>query len=64
MMSVEPSESRGERTEDLPVIQQALARAIQEALRRHKEAGNPVATWRDGRVEWVRAEDIKVPERG
>ena len=63
-MSVEPSESRGERTEDLPVIQQALARAIQEALRRHKEAGNPVATWRDGRVEWVRAEDIKVPERG
>ena len=63
-MSVEPSESRDERTENLPVIQQALARAVQEALRRHKEAGNPVATWRDGRVEWVRAEDIEVPERG
>ena len=63
-MSVDPSESREERTENLPLIRQALARAVQEALRRHKEAGNPVATWRDGRVEWVRAEDIKVPERG
>ena len=63
-MSVEPSESREERTENLPLIRQALARAVQEALRRHKEAGNPVATWRDGRVEWVRAEDIEVPERG
>jgi len=63
-MSIEPSESRDERTDNLPVIQQALARAIREALRRHREAGNPVATWRDGRVEWVRAEDIEVPERG
>ena len=63
-MSVEPSESREERTENLPLIRQALARAVREALRRHKEAGNPVATWRDGRVEWVRAEDIEVPERG
>jgi hypothetical protein len=63
-MTVEPSEFRGERTENLPIIQQALARAIRDALRRHKEAGNPVATWRDGKVEWVRAEDIEVPERG
>lgn len=32
--------------------------AVQEALRRHKLAGNPVAVWRDARVEWIQPEDI------
>ncbi len=33
---------------------------MREALLRHKQAGNPIAVWRDGRVEWIQPEDIPV----
>ncbi len=49
-----------ERVDDLPAIQEAMARGVRAALRRHKQAGNPVATWRDGVVVWVAPEDIPV----
>ncbi|MEZ4457851.1 MAG: hypothetical protein R2882_15085 [Gemmatimonadales bacterium] len=39
-------------------IEQALAKAVREALRRHKLAGNPVAVWRDGGVVWVDPREI------
>jgi hypothetical protein len=39
-------------------IDQALGRAVRDALRRHKRAGHPVAEWRDGRVVWVEPEEI------
>jgi len=51
-----------DRVEDLPRIQRALDQGVREALRRHKQAGNPVATWRDGAVVWVAAEDIPIDE--
>jgi hypothetical protein len=52
-----------ERVEDLQAILDAIRLAVQEALTRHKQAGNPVATWIDGRVEWIRPEDIPdIPE--
>ena len=47
-----------ERVHDLPQIIEALTLAVREALLRHKQAGNPVATWLDGRVVWVAPEDI------
>jgi hypothetical protein len=47
-----------ERVDDIPRVLRALRGAVQEALRRHKLAGNPVAVWRDGRVEWIQPEDI------
>ena len=47
-----------DRVHDLPRIQEALGRAVQEALRSHKQAGNPVPTWEDGKVVWVQPEDI------
>lgn len=53
-----------ERLTDIPLIEAALARAVQDALRLHKLAGNPVAEWRDGRVVWVAPEDIPVGEEG
>jgi hypothetical protein len=52
----------GERLRDVELIEQALRRAVREALRRHKQAGNPIAEWRDGRVVWIPAEEIQVPE--
>lgn len=47
-----------ERVHDLPRILREMRQAVREALMRHKQAGNPVAVWRNGRVEWIRPEDI------
>jgi hypothetical protein len=47
-----------ERVEDLPRILKAMTEAGREALLRHKRLGNPVAVWRDGRVVWLRPEEI------
>jgi hypothetical protein len=49
-----------ERVRDLDLIERALARGVREALLRHKQAGNPIAVWRDGRVVWIEAKDIPV----
>ncbi|MDQ3673744.1 MAG: hypothetical protein M3365_05155 [Gemmatimonadota bacterium] len=51
-----------QRVDDVPRILRALRAAVQEALQRHKLAGNPVAIWKDGHVEWVRPEDIPGPD--
>jgi hypothetical protein len=37
-----------------------MRRAVREAIRRHKHAGNPIATWRDGAVVWIPPEEIEV----
>lgn len=39
-------------------IDEALAQAARAALRRHKQAGLPVAVWRDGHVAWVPADTL------
>jgi hypothetical protein len=41
-------------------IDEAVKKAAAQALRMHKLLGNPVAEWRDGKVVWVRPEDIPV----
>ena len=38
----------------------AAASGVQEALRRHKRAGNPVAGWRDGKVVMIPPDKIEV----
>lgn len=48
------------RIENLPRIQDALRQGVQEALLRHKRAGNPVAVWREGQVVWIAPDDIPV----
>jgi hypothetical protein len=53
--------SPAERVHDVPRILAALKKAVQEALRDHKLAGNPVAIWQDGRVVWIQPEDIVIP---
>lgn len=45
---------------DREKISQALARGVREALLKHKQAGNPVATWRDGKVVWIPPEEILI----
>jgi hypothetical protein len=54
-----------ERVADLPRIARALRLAVREALQRHKQAGNPVAVWRNDRVEWIPPEEIPtLPDDG
>jgi len=43
-------------------MDRALARAVRQALLEHKRAGNPVATWREGKVVWIEPEEIEVSE--
>ena len=40
------------------VIVEVLGKGVRDALLRHKAHGNPVAIERDGKVIWVRAEDV------
>jgi hypothetical protein len=41
-------------------ITQALAEGVREALKKHKQAGNPVVVWRDGKMVWLKPEEIEV----
>ena len=42
------------------LIDNALKKAVQEALVRHKQAGNPIVVWRDGKIVWIKPEEIAV----
>ncbi len=41
-------------------IDKALKKAVQQALVRHKQAGNPIVVWRDGKIVWLKPEEIPV----
>lgn len=45
---------------DDEAIDAALREAVQDALRQHKIANNPVSGWRNGNVAWILPEDIQV----
>lgn len=47
-----------ERVQDAKLVEEALAKAVSEALLHHKRAGNPVPEWRDGKVRWLTPEEI------
>ena len=34
-------------------ITEILQHAVREAVEMHKRAGNPLATWKDGKAVWV-----------
>ena len=41
-------------------IEKVLQRAVNHALLMHKRMGNPIATWKDGRVVIVPPEEIVI----
>ncbi len=43
-------------------IDAALKQGVREALIRHKQAGNPIVAWRDGKIVWIKPEEILLPE--
>ena len=46
--------------EDGRAIDNALREAARDARGLHKALGNPMVTWKDGRVVWVQPEDVQV----
>ena len=42
-------------------IGRVLQRAVNHALLLHKRLGNPIATWRDGKVVIVPPDEIEIP---
>lgn len=49
------------RVDDSRGMFEAIRQAGREAVWQHKLAGNPVATWQDGKVRWVQPDEIKGP---
>jgi len=47
-----------ETVQDAKVVEEALAKAVGEALRLHKHAGNSVPERRDGKLRWLSPEEI------
>lgn len=39
-------------------ITETLQRAVNEAVLAHKRAGNPIATWKNGKAVWVKPETV------
>ena len=44
------------------LIDKALKQAVREAILQHKRAGNPIVVWRDGKMVWLKPEEIIEPE--
>ena len=44
---------------DGKLVDAALAVGVLDALRRHRQAGAPVAEWRDGKTVWLGPDEIK-----
>ncbi len=45
---------------DGSLIDKALKKAVQETLALHKQTGNPIVVWRDGKIVWLKPEEIPV----
>ena len=46
---------------DAEEIEKVFRLAVREALIMHKRIGNPIATWKDGKVVIVPPEEIEIP---
>jgi hypothetical protein len=55
-----PEPLPAERVEDVPRMLKAMRTAVREAVLRHKQLGNPVAVWREGRVVWLQPHEISL----
>ncbi len=47
---------------DTDRVERALQRGVVQALIRHKRLGHPIVVWRDGKVVWIPAEEIVIPD--
>lgn len=40
------------------LVDRAVRDAVREAIRRHRQAGQPMAVWEDGKLVWVDAAEL------
>lgn len=50
--------------DDPMFISRSIQAGMNKELLKHKQAGNPVCTWRDGKVVWIPAEEIQIDSTG
>lgn len=41
-------------------VRRSIQAGIMDALLKHKQAGNPVCGLKDGKIYWIKAEDIVI----
>ena len=61
-VGVKPADLEDVDFEDDEQVTRVMRRAIADALRSHKEKGQYIVEWRDGKIVRVEPEDIIVPE--
>ncbi len=57
-MNEQPQSSVSELLSDHSLVNDAISRAVRQAVMQLARAGQPVATWQDGKVIWIPAEEI------
>jgi hypothetical protein len=64
MMHVHPydAETLQQMLAETDAVEAAVRESVREALLMHKRLGNPVATWHDGKVVLVPADQIPVSD--
>ena len=53
-----PQTSISELLNDHALITEALSRGVLQAVLQHARSGQPVATWKDGKVVWISPAEI------
>lgn len=48
--------------DDLGIALRALRLAARDTLIEHKRDGDPIVVWQDGRVVWIPADEIVIPD--
>jgi len=44
------------------LVDEAIRKAIRDAMLMHRKLGHPVVGWKDGKVVWVPADQIEVED--
>ena len=53
-----------ERFTDGTLMDEAMKKAVAEAVLRHRQLGLPIVVWRDGKVVWIPPEELGPPSNG
>lgn len=61
-MRVKAENRRNLLISEAEAVDKAVREAMRHALLTHKRAGNPIASWKDGEVVIIPAEEIQVEE--
>lgn len=60
-MATEPNKDIAAIFREGVLIDRALEAATREAIRQHKQAGQPMVVWRDGKVVHISPEEMEAP---